>query len=53
MKTITTLVKEDLAASLDARIFSNTAAVPGLRPAGFFYGVTPIIGGPALVPMRC
>jgi len=43
-----TLVREDLAASLDASIFSNTAAVAGTRPAGIFFGVTPITGEPAL-----
>lgn len=46
-ETITRLVKEDLAASFDASIFSNTAAVPGLRPAGIFFGVTPISGAAA------
>jgi hypothetical protein len=43
---IMTLVREDLAASLDASIFSNAAAVAGTRPAGLFVGAT-VIGGAA------
>ena len=46
-ETIMTLVREDLAASLDASVFSNAAAVAGTRPAGIFNGVTPITGATA------
>jgi hypothetical protein len=47
-EVIMTLVREDIAASLDASVFSNAAAVAGTRPAGLFYGLTPIIGEPTL-----
>ena len=46
-EVITTLIREDLAASSDASMFSSTAAVAGVRPAGLFFGLTPITAAAA------
>jgi hypothetical protein len=41
-QTVSTLLREDFAASLDAIIFSDTAAVAGKSPGGLFVGVSPL-----------
>ena len=44
-ETVSTLLREDVAASLDASMFSDTAA--GTQPAGILNGVTPITAATA------